>query len=174
LQLQTSHPLVAGRGSGFGRSVDDDLGRSSLHLSASSRNLLLLSSSLSSKEEMGSNVPPSSHGTTTMTTTTATMTTMAATIATAIAAVTERNVDLRGRLDRTTPSTMRYGNASVPPFSSTMRPEEGWVVVRWEDNRRVVIVIVVIVVGHAHPPRGRAIWGNPDDDDTLSDDAVSQ
>lgn len=73
------------------------------------------SSSLSSEEEMGSNVPPSSHGTTT-TTKKAT----AATIATTIAAATERNVDRRGCLDRTTPSTTRYGDASVPPFSSTI------------------------------------------------------
>ena len=108
-------PLWRGGGSGFGRSVDNDLGRSSSHSSASSRDLLLSSSSLSSEEEMGLNVPPSSHGT--MTTT---KTATAAMIATTIAAATERNVDRRGCLDRTTPSMMRYGDASVPPFSSTI------------------------------------------------------
>ena len=133
-------PLRRGGGSGFGRSVGDDLGHSSLHLSASSRGLLLLSSSLSSEEEMGLNVPPSSHGTTT-TTKTAT----AATIATTIAAATERNVDRRGRLDRTTPSTTRYGGCERSALllhhrrcPSRWRPKEGWVVVRWEDDCRVV------------------------------------
>jgi hypothetical protein len=47
------------------------------------------------------------------------------------------------------------------------------VVFRWEDDCRIVVVIVV-VIGQADPPRGRAIWGNPDDDDTSSDDAVSR
>jgi hypothetical protein len=108
-------PLWRGGWSGFGRSVDNDLGCSSSHSSASSRDLLLSSSSLSSEEEMGLNVPPSLHGTTT-TPKTAT----AATAATTIAAATERNVDRRGCLDRTTPSMTRYGDASVPPFSSTI------------------------------------------------------
>ena len=119
--------------------------RSSSHSSASSRDLLLSSSSLSSEEEMGSNVPPSSHGTTTTTTTTSTTTTTTTTIATTIAAPTERNVDRRGRLDRTTPSTTRYGGCERSALllhhrrcPSRWRPKEGWVVVRWEDDCRVV------------------------------------
>ena len=67
------------------------------------------------------------------------------TIATTIAAPTERNVDRRGRLDRTTPSTTRYGGCERSALllhhrrcPSRWRPKEGWVVVRWEDDCRVV------------------------------------